>query len=60
MKCREVMEVIHEALVLYIDDMSMIGSVESVSGAEGACDKELMVTLKDGETYRLFLIQSGK
>ncbi len=56
MKNKEVAEVIHEALVMYIDDISVIESVKVIPVSEPECGSEkLLVTLKDGERYKLIL-----
>lgn len=56
MQKKEVVEVIHEALVMYIDDISMIGDVKIMPGSEQHfCSEKLIVTLKDGEKYKLIV-----
>ncbi len=56
MKNKEVAEVIHEALVMYIDDISVIESVMMFPMNDSECSSEkLLVTLKDGEKYKLIL-----
>ena len=56
MEKKEVVEVIHEALIMYIDDISMIGEVKVVPGSEQYyCSEKLIVTLKDGEMYKLIV-----
>ena len=56
MQKKEVVEVIHEALVMYIDDISMIGDVHVVPESEKYCSPEkLIVTLRDGEKYKLII-----
>lgn len=53
---KEVAEVIHEALVMYIDEISVIDSVKAVPLSDPDCGSErLLVTLKDGEKYKLIL-----
>ena len=46
MNDRDVFEVIYEALLLYIDDISAINYV-------GQCDGNLIVSLIDGDVYQL-------
>jgi hypothetical protein len=56
MEKKEVVEVIHEALVMYIDDISMIGDVSVLPASEQlCCSEKLIVTLRDGERYKLIL-----
>lgn len=57
MEKKEVVEVIHEALVMYIDDISMIGDVSVVPACEQrcGCGEKLIVTLRDGQRFKLIV-----
>ncbi len=56
MKKKEVVEVIHEALVMYTDDISIIEDVLFLPGSEQHFGSEkLILTLKDGEKYKLIV-----
>ena len=56
MKTNDVKEVIYEALVMYIDDLSMIEHVRTPPNENKTDDSELEVKLKSGEEYRLVII----
>ena len=56
MKISDVREVIYEALVMYIDDLSMIEYVRTPPNENKTDDSELEVKLKNGEEYRLVII----
>ncbi len=59
MTSRDVSEVIHEALVMYIDDKSTIDSVRMLPDSKVPSNPEgLMVKLRDGEKFQLLVIQS--
>jgi len=58
MKNKEVVEVIHEALVMYIDDISVIDDVRLIPENEPLyCGEKLLVKTRDGDTYKLVLIK---
>lgn len=60
MTCRDVKDVIHEALIVYIDEISAIKSVRSFSeGKMPSHNEELEVILKNGDKYRLLIIRSS-
>lgn len=60
MKCRDVKDVIHEALAVYIDDISAIISVRSFPEDKvPSNNEELEVVLKDGDRYRLLIARSS-
>jgi hypothetical protein len=52
MTAKDVLEVIHEALSVYIDEISIITEVKLYRDAETG-DEGIILTLKNGDTYRL-------
>ena len=52
---QDVRELIHEALVTYIDDISMIKNVLKPKCNDDSMSDELVIQLKSGEEYILSL-----
>ena len=56
MTSNDVREVIYEALVMYIDDMSTIGKVNIPQKLKDIPEESVLeVTLKNGDTYCLII-----
>ena len=52
MNCNEVFDIIYEALLLYIDDISAIRGVSACGGA-------LVVSLDDGDLFQLSIAEKN-
>ncbi len=52
MTAKDVLEVIHEALSIYIDEISIITEVRLFRDTETG-DEGIDITLRNGDTYRL-------
>jgi hypothetical protein len=60
MNNRDAKEVIHEALVMYIDDISEIDSVMLLPDCESPLNNEALgVTFKDGDKFQLIIVRNG-
>lgn len=54
MTAKDVLEVVHEALSIYIDEISMITEVRLFQDTETG-DDGIDITLRNGDTYRLVI-----
>ena len=51
----DVRDSIHEALVMYIDEISIIKSVVAITGDSQLGNNALEVVMKDGNKFRLII-----
>jgi hypothetical protein len=60
MSSRDAKEIIHEALIMYIDDVSKIENVNLLPEGEAPSKNEALgITFKDGDKFQILIVRSS-